>query len=490
MSLERYESLAGVDLSGGYPSVEARQVLNDELYFQRATQVYLWSLPAVNMWAMKIGLEGISGVGYQVLSVTEQRLKPRTVITTPNSDVIYGMGFADLSETGPLEIIAPPKLQALLDDFWQQPLVGPTIDGHSYLGDIGIPGPDKGDGGKYLIVPDDYEGDLDTSDHYVYKSPTNGVFIFVRGFFNDPDDVAPGVSAVKGLVVRPYSGDAKSMEFPQISDIPVNAVFPNDVSYFDLLNDFVQSERLSRTDPYMNGMLQSLGIVKGFDFNPSQHERELLDLAAKTAWKMAKNTAANFDDVDKALWWEDRHWIAHVLTEQNDFMHTLLDEEFRLRTNGYTHLDAKAHMFLNHYSVSAGMMTSVVGLGAKYGNAYKDSEGNYLRGENAYCLNMPADPPAKLFWSLTIYDAQTAAGVDAAGQEFPSLNSMNDLVRNEDGSVTFFIAPSNPDGVANWLKTVPGRGWFGMFRFYGPEAAFFERQYKPGDFEIQSLPAS
>jgi hypothetical protein len=145
-------------------------------------------------------------------------------------------------------------------------------------------------------------------------------------------------------------------------------------------------------------------------------------------------------------------------------------------------VDAKAHMFVNHYSISTGMMSSVPGLGAKYGNAYKDSDGEHLRGERTYRLDMPADPPARLFWSVTLYDADTAAGVDAEGQEYPSLNSMNDLEHNEDGSTTFYIGPERPEGAANWLKTVPGRGWFSLFRFYGPTEVFFDRGYKPGAF--------
>ena len=93
---------------------------------------------------------------------------------------------------------------------------------------------------------------------------------------------------------------------------------------------------------------------------------------------MAKNVAGNFDTHEDALWWKDRHWIAHVLTKQDDFVHTLLDEELRDRNTGYTDVDAKAHMYINHYGVSTGMMTSVAGQGAKYCNAYEDKDGKYL----------------------------------------------------------------------------------------------------------------
>jgi hypothetical protein len=482
MTTDRFQILADAVFDGGYPSAEAAAALTEELYFQRAVQTYLWALPAVNMFAMKEGLGEVAGYGYNVMSVYEKRLKPNTVITTPNSDVIYCIGFADLSQTGPLVLEAPPKIQGLLDDFWHRPLTGPNIDGVQYLGDIGIPGPDKGRGGKYLIVPTGQHVDVDPNDYYVYDCPTNGVFIFQRGFFTSVDDLSPGVAAVEGLVIRPFEGKAEPMKFHHVSDIPANALFAHDASYFDMLDKLIQSERIDTVDPYMHGTLAALGIAKDREFAPTDRQRKLLDMGAQTAWKMAKNTAAHFDHEDKALWWEDRHWVAHAKTDPDDFMHTLLDEQWRHRTTGHTDVNAKAHMFVNAYSISSGMMSSIVGMGAKYGAAYKDSNGDYLKGENTYRIDLPADPPANILWSVTVYDAETAAGVDAEGQTYPSLNSMNDLEFNEDGSVTFHIGPNPPEGSRNWLKTVPGRGWFSLIRWYGPKQEFFDRKYKPGDF--------
>lgn len=479
----KYETLANLQMDGGYPTAETSRTLDDELYFQRAVQTYLWALPSVNMYAMKEGLGKTFGEGYNVVSVFEKRLKPNSVITTPNSDVIYALGFADLSKTGPLVLDVPPMLQGLLDDFWHRPLEGPLRpDGKRFLGDIGFPGPDRGKGGKYLIVPEGYEGEVPEG-YYLYTSKTNGVFIFQRGFFKSVDDLQPGVDAVEGIKVYPLEGEAKPMDYQHASDIDSYALFAHDFSYFEMLNRFIQSDKVDDIDPYMHGMMAAIGIKKGADFSPSAKEKELLGQAAETAWRMAKNIAANFDGEEDGLWYSDRKWVAHARTELDDFMSTLLDEEFRNRETGHTDVNAKAHMYINHYSISTGMMSSIVGLGAKYGNAYKDSEGNYLKGENTYKITFPPNPPAKLFWSLTAYDAETASGVDAEGQVYPSLNGMNDITYNEDGSFTIFLAPEKPEGDVNWIKTVPGRGWFSLFRYYGPEQGFFDRSYKLGDFE-------
>ncbi len=482
---DHFSTLAKLPLDTGYPSEEVSRTLDEELFFQRACQTYLWALPAVNMYAMKEGLGKTFGEGYHVMSVFEKRLKPNTVITTPNSDVIYGLGFADLSKTGPLVVEAPPKLQALLDDFWHRPLEGPVIAGtdRRYLGDIGIPGPDRGKGGKYLVVPEGYEGDLDTDGYYVYTSRTNGVFIFCRGFFQSVDDLSPGVKSIEGIKVYPLKGKRREMKFAQASDVRSNALFPRNISYFEMLDRLIQGERIDQTDPYMHGVLAAIGIRKGDEFKPTAREKELLDQAAKTAWRMAKNIAANFNEHPDGLWWRDRQWVAHVRTKLDDFMHTLLNEEWRDRQTGHTDVDAKAHMFINHYSISSGMISSVFGLGAKYGGAYKDADGDHLMGQNHYTITFPPNRPAGLFWSLTLYDAGTASGVDAEGQTYPSLNSMNKLVKNGDGSVTFHIGPDNPDKAPNFIKTVPGKGWFSLFRFYGPTQDFFDRKYKVGDFE-------
>lgn len=479
---KRYEALAAATFDGGYPTEEAARTLEQELYFQRAVQCYLWALPAVNMYAMRQGLGAISGFGYHVMSVFEERLKPKTVITTPNSDVVYCLGFADLSATGPLVLEAPPKIQGLLDDFWHRPLLGPEIDGVQYRGDIGIPGPDQGCGGKYLIVPEGEHVDIDTDEYFVFTCKTNGVFIFQRGFFESVDDLSPGIAAVEGLTVRPLHGDAKQMKFRHVSDIPANALFPHDDSYFDMLDELIQSERIDAVDPYMHGTLATLGIARNRNFAPTPQQRDILDLAAQTAWKMSKNIAAQYNHERDALWWEDRHWVAHAKTTLDDFWHTLLDEEWHDRATMHTDVNAKAHMFVNAYSISTGMISSVVGMGAKYGATYRDSDGDYLRGERTYRIELPANPPADILWSLTVYDAETASGVDAEGQEYPSLNSMNDLEFNADGSVTIYVGPQRLDLGRNWLATVPGRGWFSIIRWYGPTQEFFDRRYKPGDF--------
>ena len=465
-----------------YPTAETTLALDEELYYQRAVQAYLWALPAVNMRAMKEGQAKTFGEGYDVFVIFEKRLKANTIITTPNSDVIYGIGFLDLGKDGPMVIEAPPRLQALIDDFWHRPIEGPEIDGIRYLADIGLPGPDRGEGGKYLILPPGYEGEVDEDEYFVYRSRTNGVFVFTRGFFDDAANLQPAVDNMEKIRIYPLEGEAKPMDFKHASDVPANYLFARDASYFEMLDRFIQSDVVDDVDPYMHGVLAALGIAKGETFAPTARQRELLDKAALTAWKMAKNISANFEREEQGIWWEDRQWVAHLKTKLDDFMYVGLDEEFRNRATKHTDVNAKAHMFINHYSISTAMLTSRVGIGAKYAGAYKDSDGNFLVGDHTYSITLPPDVPAKLFWSLTAYDATTASGLDN-GQPYPSLGSRDNPEPNADGSTTIYFGPAAPAGKEkNWVKTVPGKGWFSLIRLYGPDQAFFDRTWKPGDF--------
>ncbi len=478
-----FESLAELPFSEDYPTPETSRTLDEELYFQRAVQTYLWSLPAVNMLAMKEGQAKTFGEGYQVLAIFEKRLKPRTLITTPNSDVIYGIGFLDLAADGPMVIEAPPMMQALIDDFWHRAIEGPEVDGVQYFADIGLPGPDKGKGGKYLILPPDHEGAVDEDQYFVYRCRTNGVFVFLRGFFEDSSDLQPAVDNMEKIRIYPLNGAAKPMEFKHASEVDADYLFADDGRYFAMLDRFVQSEVVDDVDPYMHGMMAALGIEKGHPFEPTARQSEILNAAAQSAWKMAKNLAANSERERSGIWWADRQWVAHAKTDLDDFMSTGLDTDFNVIATGHTDVNAKAHMFINHYSISPGMMTSRVDTGAKYAGAYKDADGAYLTGGNAYKLTLPADVPAGLFWSVTVYDATTAAGLDN-GQDYPSIGDRDRPTQNADGSTDLYFGPEAPEGKeSNWVKTVPGKGWFSLIRLYAPGQAFFDRSWKPGDFE-------
>jgi hypothetical protein len=474
-SSSHFDQLANVSFPDNQPSQGAAATLNDELLFQRATQVYLWALPAVNLMAMKEGSEKVFGSGYNVFPVWKERLNARTRVTTPNSDVIYAMTYVDVGKDGPLVIEIPPEQQGILDDFFQRPIAGPTIGGRFYAGDVGLPGPDKGKGGKFVILPPGYQG-KDPAGYFAYHSRTNNVLVFWRAFFKDPADLGPPVQLIEQTKIYPLGkqAQAKPMQFPDASAASPNMLYPSDGSYFDMLKRFIDSETVDPTDADWRGMLAAIGIVKGQPFNPDAHTRALLDAAAKTAFKTGR--VLMYSDLDSrpgALIWPDRHYVDPNRSGAMDI--TWMDKSGTFRD-----LDARTGIYSIVYASSPAMMSAIPGQGARYVTAFKDANGAFLVGDTSYRIHLPPNIPAAIFWSVTVYDSLTASGLDN-GQPFPSLNKMDKPAGNPDGSTDIYFGPKTPGQGKNWVATVPGKGFFVILRLYGPTQAYFDKSLKPDD---------
>ena len=131
-----------------------------------------------------------------------------------------------------------------------------------------------------------------------------------------------------------------------------------------------------------------------------------------------------------------------------------------------------------------GMVTMKPGTGSVYMWAYTDGEGEWLAGDRSYRLHLPSGIPVANFWSLVVYDVWTCSML-ANGQAHPSKTSYDTgLVANGDGAVDLHFGPTAPDGLeANWVRTVPGKGWFVVLRLYGPLETYFDKSWKPSDIE-------
>ena len=311
---ERYDALANSAMFENRPTPETSKLLKDELLFQRATQTYLWALPLINTLGMKFGSEKVFGAGYSILPVWKKRLDAKTLVTTPNSDVIYAMSYLDLGKDGPMVFEAAPGLQGILLDFWQRPIPGPTIDGHAFFGDVGLPGPDGGKGGKFVILPPGYTGPVPDG-HFVYRSGTNNVFVFLRSFYQDPNDLKPAVDVMEATKIYPLGGQAsaKPMQFPDASGVPANMLPVSDAGAFDQLKALVDGEGPQLADPDWRGMLAAIGIVQGQPFKPDAAARAILDRAAKTAYKMSRVIGTQETVAGRSfLIYPDRRWVNPV----------------------------------------------------------------------------------------------------------------------------------------------------------------------------------
>jgi hypothetical protein len=483
--MDRYEALANSAMAENRPTPETARLLRDELLFQRAVQTYLWALPLINTLGMKVGSEKAFGAGYNILPVWKQRLDARTLVTTPNSDVIYAMSYLDLGRDGPMVFEASPGLQGILLDFWQRPIPGPTIGGTAYFGDVGLPGPDGGKGGKFLILPPGYDKPV-PDDHFVYRSQTNNVFVFLRSFYEDPSNLAPAVAVMEGTRIYPLGSkaDAKPMQFPDASGVPVNMLPISDGTAFDELKVLLDSENAHLADPDWLGMLAAIGIVKGQRFDPGAHARAILERAARTAYKTSR--VIGFEEVVSGRnfrVYPNRRWVNPIADGTPANPGGPFDLSWKRTAGGYRDLDTRIWYFTDYYSLSPGMISQSPGKGAKYMVSFTDSSGAPLSGGVDYRLRLPPNIPAANFWSLTLYEAENASGY-ASGQPFPSLGSRDKPVQNADGSIDLYLGPTEPVGrERNWMRTVAEEGYFAMLRLYSPTQAAIDKTWVPGDIE-------
>jgi hypothetical protein len=361
--------------------------------------------------------------------------------------------YLDLKADGPIVIEVPPGLQGILDDFFQRPICSEcAIESRVWCGDVGLPGPDKGQGAKYLLLPPEYAGETPAG-YLPFRSHTYGVFVFWRGFFKDPTQLEEPVKVMEQTRIYPLGQNASAtpMQFPDASAVPANMLYPADGRAFD--------------------MLAALGIEKGKPFEPDAHTRDLLDKGAKTAYRIADTIIYSpLAIVPNALWYKDRRW-ANVFPGNATFT-----------APTFNYLDPRTGFFSVAYSTSPGMAVNMENVGAKYPVTFVDANGDFLLGSNTYKLHLPKDIPAALFWSVTVYDPVTGSGLDN-GQPFPSLNTMDKPVTNANGSTGIYFGPSAPGAGKNWLITLPDKGFFVILRLYGPTKAFVDQSWKPSDIE-------
>jgi hypothetical protein len=455
------------------PQDEAEQ-LRDELFYQRAIHAYMTMLPALNVIGMRDGSEATFGKGYNILPIWKERMDARTWVPTPNADVIYSMNYFDLKETGPLVVAAPHDVIGMFTDFFQRTIT-----------DVGAIGPDRARGGLYLLLPPDYQGEIPQG-YYPAKSKTYNVFLFFRTIMpkgeNGPDP-KPAVALAEQTRIYPLSAtekDVKPMEFPDGSGKRVNMMYPVDNTYWTKLKTFVDYEPVTAIDPELRGVLASIGIVKGEPFNPDEKQQALLKKAVETAPKMILATRQLGRPDGRDLYYPDRQWINVWGGATADWFQS-----------SYLDVDERAGYFQVAYSSAPAMVMRTLGAGSKYPVALKDANGDFLNGANTYKLHLPPNPPAALFWAVAAYNITDGTMVEAP-QLMPSINGMNKVTTNSDGSVDLWLGPAKPADVAdsNWIQTVDGRNFLVTVRLYGTGVEFFDQTWKPDDVVKVQAPAA
>ncbi|WP_433784688.1 DUF1254 domain-containing protein [Actinomycetospora sp. CA-101289] len=449
--------LAAVEMDGELPRREDLPLIFDELDHQMAVQAYLWSLPLVSYAQWQTQHRDVFGAtNYDLVRYLSYR--DRLGLITANATTPYILNFIDLGETGPLLIeVGPGPTAGGFSDFWQRE-----------FGILGEMGPDQGRGGRHLVVPPGEPVPDDTSDLYVHRATGNNIMFGSRALEPDPQKADALVATVR---ITPFDGrQAPETRIVSPDGREWSGDQPRGLEYWVRLHEVYQREIVDERDRFFLAMLRQLGIEKGRAFDPDARTAALLTEATRVGELMAQaNTFAK--RFPGATYWPDRQWdLAVQMTNSAQ------------RGEGHDELLERASWFYEAVSFSEAMKSQTPGQGQAYLGAYTDAHGRWLEGGADYTLHVPPGVPAKLFWSVTVYDVDTRCLIDNEQQRGDRGSRDGELVANDDGSVDVFFAPTAPPGREdNWVQTIPGRHWFSYFRLYGPLESYFDRSWKLGD---------
>ena len=444
----------------GYPDKQTTAKLYDNLDFSRGVVAYLNTIPAASMHAIKTGLAA-QRVDSQTLLIWENQMDSKTLFLTPNTESVYAMTWLDL-KNGPLVIETPPNVLGFINDHW-----------FHYVADFGNAGPDKGAGGKYLLLPPGYEGDIPPG-YFVLRSATFGNWAAIRGFQVN-GDAKPAVQTFK-RVWRVYplarATNPPQMKFVDATGREMNTIHATGFEFFEAMHELVQEEPNEASDPETLGLLQSIGIEKGKPFEPDARMKKALTEAAYVGNATAR--AIVFEGRDPVALYPGSAWET-----------TFYGGSYQFLRNGARLLDARTRFHMLAIAITPAMVKKMVGVGSQYLAAFRDAKGQPLDGGKNYRLHLPPNIPAKNFWSVVLYDNQTRADLQT-DQRLPSLSSeLSTLKANADGSYDIYFGPKPPPGKqGNWIQTVPHKGWNTLFRLYGPLEPFFNKTWRPGEIEV------
>ena len=462
-------SIGTLEFFDGVPSKATSENVYDYLDRMRGVDAFMKGIPGASVRGLIVGLEEVGVNQYNKVGITKSLLDSKSLLLTANTSTIYVTPYINVKESGPVVIEMPAGMLGAFNDAWFR-----------YIADIGPFGEDKGKGGKYLILPPAYEGEIPEG-YFVIKSPTNKVFVFTR------TSIANGIEkAVKmiedNLKIYPLAekDNAKKMELVDISGVDFNTVHTNDFSFYEHIAEWINEEHVDILDDQTKGLFASIGIEKGKAFAPDERMKKILTEAVAIGNAAARSityyprTNMNLAGVEIYPGTESS-WIM-AFADKNVF--------FTSETGGMD-VDALDMFHYNYTAVTPAMAVTIEGAGSDYAIAFLDAEKNHFDGTKEYKLHIPANVPVNDFWAVTIYDTQTRSLLQT-DQKFPTVGSQTEgFKQNEDGCFDVFFSPNPTVGFENnWLQTIPGKSFIVILRVYGPLKPWIEKTWMPGEVTL------
>jgi hypothetical protein len=499
---DKLESRIGpLEFKDGAPSPTTVEKAFDTLDFTHALGAYLNSYGGASAYAIRQGILSIGASDNSVV-IFSDLMDANSLFLTANADTVYYMAVVDLTK-GPMVIEQPPKGLGTINDMWFQWII-----------DIGFPGPDRGEGGKYLIVPPGYDGPLPDSGFHVARSKTMRVLYAARAFLTD-NDPKPTVELIKKtLKIYPYTpggfgtsiataleGNVRLAVNPPVPETrfvegsgkSFNTIPPTDVSFFNMINESIQQEPANSYNPELAGELAAIGIAKGKDFKPDDRMRKILIDAAAVGNAIGRALNWRANDVPGWSYYPGSMW-ANMLWQGGANFETPPPELTKeglfkpLPPTGARTLNSRTAFYYAYTLDSPGMIMRLPDVGSQYLMGFLDANKNYLDGGKNYKVTLPRSIPARAFWSFTVYDNQTRSMLQTP-QRYPRAGSQSypspAAEPSADGSTTIYFGPTLPAGVkrGNWIQTMPGKGWFTLLRLYSPLETFFTKEWRPSEIE-------
>ena len=493
--------LGTLEFNDGVPSRATAERLYDNLDLTYAYRAYMDNLRGVSIHALRKGMQDLGVKDNEVL-VFSQLMDAKSLFLTANADTIYVMGSLDLSK-GPVVIETPPQFLGAVQDAWFRWVI-----------DLGVPGPDRGEGGKYLIVPPDYTGPMPEGGFSVAQARTNTILWFGRSFLANHNDPKPVVETIRKFTkVYPYeaggvgtpmaaflAGKARLAPvkappptvFHEGSGKVVNTIPPSDWTFYEMLNEVVQREPATSLDAELMGPIAAIGIVRGKPFAPDARMKKIMS----EALALSNATSRTLFTTPR-----DPSWFYYPNSSWFNF---LFETGYQFETpiplitpqgvkpfppTGYRTMDARTNFFYGITGITPAMAMRLPGAGSQYLLALTDANKSYLDGAKTYRVTLPKGVPEANFWSLTVYDNMTRSMLDTP-QRYPRAGSQSypspAAEANADGSTTIYFGPTQPDGVkrGNWIQTMPGKGWFTVLRLYSPLDPFFDKSWRLSEIEL------
>lgn len=445
----------------GVPTVETAEKVWDQLDFQRAVECMILTTPAASLSGFRRGIRKY-GPDNETAIIWETRLDSKGLLLTGNTTVVYLFMWLD-TKNGPVVLEAPPNVLAIIDDFW-----------FHYVSDVGNAGPDKGKGGKYLLLPPGYDEKVPDG-YFVLRPKTYGNWFALRGFMVD-GKTEPTVKNIKdNLKVYPLA-QAKTprpVKFHDVSNQYINTLHAQDITFFEEVNEVVQEEPNNAFSPEVLGMLAAIGIEKGKTFAPDKRMKKILSEAAIVG------TAAQ-----RAIIWRNRDKNVEIWPGSKSWEMGFAGGSHAFERNGVRLINERTRFHYYATGITPVMVKPPVGAGSQYVIGLRDSKGGILDGTNTYKLHVPPKVPAKKFWEITVYDNQTRCMLQT-DQRLPGITSLDkDLIENADGSYDIYLGPKRPEGKVNWIQTIPGKGWNMLWRVYSPTQVWYDKKWRPSEIEL------